>query len=100
MSALHTYEQEKWHEQHPVAIHKGAIVSVDGIEVSTQREQALSWIILRLHAQGLILKNEIKKMKEERKKKVDFIHGMCESIRVMVDNVDKVDNNNNDAPIV
>lgn len=95
LHTIHTYTQERWQEQHPVTIHEGAIVSVDGIEVSTQREQALAWIILRLHAQGLVLKNEIEKMKGEAKKKVDSIHGMCEDIRVMVERID-----NNDAPIV
>jgi hypothetical protein len=67
LEALATYEQEKWHEQHPISIHRDARVAIDGIEASTPREIAMAWIILRLHAQGLSLKAEGLALKAEIK---------------------------------
>lgn len=61
---IRTFEQEKWHAQHPVAIHKEAYVSVDGEVVSTPREEALGWIILRLNAQALALQAKVKELQE------------------------------------
>lgn len=64
MKTLKTFNQEAWHEQHPVSINTGAIVTVDGVEVNTPREQALAWILLRLNAQVIGLQRQL----EEKEK--------------------------------
>jgi hypothetical protein len=54
---IKTFQQEPWHKVPDVSIHEGAIISMDGLETQTDREQALAWIILRLNAQVLALKS-------------------------------------------
>lgn len=56
---LHRYNQQAWNPQHTVAIHKNGVVSVDGIPVATEREQAIANILLRMNANNIALKIKV-----------------------------------------
>lgn len=62
---IKTFEQQTWHPQMSVNIHKDSSVTIDGIVLSV-REQALANIILRLNAGMEILRKNL----EDEKAKV------------------------------
>jgi hypothetical protein len=62
---IKTFEQQTWHPQMSVNIHKDSSVTIDGIALSV-REQALANIILRLNAGMEILRKNL----EDEKAKV------------------------------
>ena len=66
MSVLKTFEfDRKHHNYSPVTISTGAVVAVGNVPVHTPREEALGWIILRLNAQSLALRENLEKARVE-----------------------------------
>ena len=60
-----TFKQQAWNEQLDIVIGKNGMVSVDGMEVSTARENALANIILRLNAGVDYWKQQFEELKKE-----------------------------------
>ena len=64
MKALRTFKQQGMNPKADVAIHKGAIVTVDGEPTRTAREDALAMIILRLNATSNQLRKDLQLERE------------------------------------
>ena len=65
--ALKSFNQEAWRHQLDISIHSDAVIAVGGEPVNTQKEEALGWIVLRLNAQAILLKEEVEKWSEKAK---------------------------------
>ena len=71
------FKQQSWNEQLDVVIGDNGIVSVDGIDVSSVRENALANIVLRLNASVIEWKRRTEELLEEllEKEKMPFDKG-------------------------